>query len=156
MNRCQGNRARHAAASFAALAGLPIAISLSLALPVPSFAQTDAQSAAVPTMQRSVPRDVVLGRMVITAPPEILLNGKPDRLSPGSRIRNVQNMMVLSGGIVNQDLPIVYKRDATGLVHEVWVLTPEEYKKLGGVNTNDPLGVQQFFELLALIFGARR
>ncbi|MDP3618711.1 MAG: hypothetical protein Q8R63_02850, partial [Ramlibacter sp.] len=66
------------------------------------------------------------------------------------------NMMVLSGGIVNQDLPVVYKRDAAGLVHEVWMLTPEEYAKLGGVDVNDPLGIKQFFDLLAVIFGARR
>ncbi|MES2784204.1 MAG: hypothetical protein V4684_01980 [Pseudomonadota bacterium] len=156
MNRCQGNRASPVAASFAALAGLPIALSLALAAATPSFAQSTGQQPAFPTMQRSVPRDVVLGRMVITAPPEIMMNGKPDRLSPGSRIRNLQNMMVLSGSIVNQDLPVVYKRDAAGLVHEVWMLTPEEYAKLGGVDVNDPLGIKQFFDLLAVIFGARR
>jgi hypothetical protein len=144
MNRCHGKRARLAAALFAALAGLPFAL--------PSTANAQTQ----PTMQRVVPRDVVLGRMVVTQPPVILMNGKPDRLSPGSRIRNLQNMMVLSGGIVNQDLPVVYKRDPSGMVHEVWILSAEEYAKLGGVNVNDPLGVQQFAELLMLIFGARK
>ncbi|MEO8656083.1 MAG: hypothetical protein ABI409_18305, partial [Ramlibacter sp.] len=72
---------------------------------------------------REAPRDVKPGRMLITAPPEITLNGKPDRLSPGVRIRDLNNMMVLSGTLAGRDLPIVYRRDSAGLVHEAWILT---------------------------------
>ena len=140
MNRCYRIRARLAATAFAlALAGL------SSTLPITATAQ----------MTRTAPRDVLLGRMTVTAPPVIVLNGKVDRLSPGSRIRDLNNMLVLSGGIVNMDLPVVYKRDSAGLVHEVWILTAAEYAKLGGVNTGDPEGVVRFIELLTLIFGAR-
>lgn len=106
-------------------------------------------------MQRSAPKDVVLARMTVTAPPVVMLDGKPDRLSPGSRIRDLNNMLVLSGGIVGKQLPVVYKRDAAGLVHEVWVLTAEEYTKLGGVGSGAD-GHLRFAELLNLIFGARR
>ena len=144
MNRCYRIRARFVAAAFAA--GL---VGLSIALPPVAIAQT-------PTMQRSVPRDVLLGRMMVTAPPIILLNGQPDRLSPGSRIRDLNNMLLLSGSIVNREIPIVYKRDSAGLVHEVWALTNEEYAKLGGVNSGDPNGAQRFADLLALIFSLRR
>ena len=144
MNRCYRTRARFAAAAFAAaLAGL------SFALPPVAAAQTA-------TMQRSVPSDVKLGKMTVTAPPIIVLNGQPDRLSPGSRIRDLNNMLVLSASIVNREIPVVYKRDSAGLVHEVWALTNEEYAKLGGVNQGDPQGVVRFAELLALIFGLRR
>ena len=86
--------------------------------------------------------------------PRAALNGprgKPDRLSPGSRIRDLNNMLVLSGGLVGKTLPVVFRRDAAGLVHEVWILTPEEYSRLGGAT-----GGERFVELLALIFGARR
>lgn len=141
MNRCYKIRAGLTAAAFAALAGL--------ALTAPTVASAQG-------MQRTAPKDVVLGRMTVTAPPIVTLNGKPDRLSPGSRIRDLNNMQVLSGGIVDVDLPVVYKRDAAGLVHEVWILTAEEYRKLGGVNTGDPDGYLRFADLLLLIFGARR
>jgi hypothetical protein len=104
---------------------------------------------------RSAPKDVLLARMTVTAPPEITLDGKPDRLSPGSRIHDLNNMLVLSGGLAGKTLPVVYRRDAASLVHEVWQLTDAEYAKLGGAATGAN-GAQQFVEMLALIFGARR
>lgn len=103
---------------------------------------------------REVPKDVVRARLVVTAPPEVTLDKKPDRLSPGARIRGVNNLLVLSGGLVGQVLPVVYRRDAAGLVHEVWVLTPEEDDKLAAVDSSS--GFKRFNELLALIFGIRR
>jgi hypothetical protein len=106
-------------------------------------------------IQRSAPSDVVPGHLTVTAPPEITLDGKPDRLSPGARIRDLNNMQVLSGGLVGKTIPVVYRRDSVGLVHEVWQLTDAEYEKLGGAG-NGANGAQRFAELLALIFGARR
>ncbi|HWP10377.1 MAG TPA: hypothetical protein VNN06_01040, partial [Ramlibacter sp.] len=69
----------------------------------------------------------------------------------------LNNMLLLSGGIVGKNLPVVYRRDAAGLVHEAWVLTDEEYRKLGGVAaTPGADGYKIFAELLDVIFGARR
>ncbi|MDP3761607.1 MAG: hypothetical protein Q8R01_13950 [Ramlibacter sp.] len=106
-------------------------------------------------IRREAPKDVVLGKMVVTAPPQVTMDGKPDQLSPGSRIRDLNNMIVLSGGLAGKALPVVYKRDAAGLVHEVWILTEAEYTKLGGTGSGAD-GYKRFIELLALIFGARR
>lgn len=141
MNRCNPLRARLLLAASMALAGL-------------SF--TYISNAQAQGIQRSAPKDVVLGQLTVTTPPQVTLDGKPDRLSPGSRIRDLNNMLVLSGGIAGQTLPVVYRRDAAGLVHEVWILTADEYRKLGGVASGSPDGYQRFNELLALIFGARR
>jgi hypothetical protein len=105
-------------------------------------------------LRREAPKDVVLGQMVVTAPPEVTMDGKPDRLSPGARIRDLNNMLVLSGGLVGKQLPVVYRRDGSGLVHEVWLLTPDEYRKLGGAGSGAD-GYLRFAELLSLIFGAR-
>ena len=105
---------------------------------------------------REAPKDVKPGRMVVSLPPVITMDGKPDRLSPGSRIRDTNNMLVLSGALAGLSVPVVYRRDSAGLVHEVWLLTAEEYKQLSGVSTTGSQGVQAFIELLALIFGARR
>lgn len=66
------------------------------------------------------------GVLRVTAPPEILLNGKPARLSPGSRIRGTNNLMVMSGTLVGQDLKVRYTLEPLGLVHEVWILTARE------------------------------
>ena len=141
MNRCIESPVRAALLACAALT---------------SFASIPFSDATAQGFVREAPKDVVRGRMVVTAPPEVTLDGKPDRLSPGSRIRGLNNLLMLSGTIVGQDLPVVYRRDAAGLIHEAWVLTPQEYAKLGGTNTDSASGYQRFNELLALIFGLRR
>ena len=114
-----------------------------------------AGAACAQGLERSAPKDVTLGRLTVTAPPEITVDGKADRLSPGARIRDLNNMLVLSAGIVGKDLPVVYRRDGAGLVHEVWQLTEAEYSKLGGAGSGTE-GAQRFAQLLAVIFGARR
>jgi hypothetical protein len=140
MNRCFKSRARVALLAFAAFAGLCFII-----LP-PVAAQG---------IQREAPKDVVLGQLAVIAPPDITIDGKPDRLSPGSRIRDLNNLVVLSGNLAGQTVPVVYRRDAAGLVHEAWILTPEEYARLGGAGSGAD-GQKRFTELLSLIFGARR
>ena len=142
MNRCNKMLARLLLAASAALAGLFL---------------TFADTAVAQGIERSAPKDVVLGRMLVTAPPQITMDGKPEQLSPGSRIRDLNNMLVLSGGIAGKDLPVVYRRDAAGLVHEVWMLTDDEYRKLGGASAAGSAdGYKRFGELLDIIFGARR
>jgi hypothetical protein len=75
---------------------------------------------------RPFPPTAERGSMVVTYPPVIQLNGKPDRLSPGSRIRGQNNMLVLSGSIVGQNLLVNFVRNPTGEVQDVWVLTAAE------------------------------
>ena len=139
MKRCFESRVGTALLACAALAGLLILTS---------------PDVAAQGIIRETPKDVVPARLVVTAPPIVTLDGKPDRLSPGSRIRSLNNMLVLSGTVVGQNLPVVYRRDSAGLVHEVWILTPEEYEKLASADT--PSGIQAFNQLLTLIFGTRR
>jgi hypothetical protein len=74
--------------------------------------------------------------MVITNPPELVMNGRPERLSPGARIRNANNMLVLSGALVGQNLLVNFVREPNGMVHEVWILTPDEARQVlptGGI-----------------------
>ena len=107
-------------------------------------------------LTREAPRDVTPAIIAIGhTPPDITVNGKPDRLSPGSRIRDVNNMLVLSGSLAGKSVYTVYKRDAAGLVHEVWMLTAAEYEKLGGTDQGSPEGYKRFYEFLNLIFAAR-
>jgi hypothetical protein len=138
MNRCHSMRARLALAAFLSLGFFG--------------ATAPALSRAQESIRREAPKDVVLGQMTVVAPPVIRIDGKDDRLSPGVRIRDLRNMLVLSGSLAGSTVPVVYKRDMTGLVHEVWILTSDEYARLGGAGSD----AQKFVELLAAIFGARQ
>ena len=55
----------------------------------------------------------------------------------------------------NQKLYTVYRRDPAGFVHEVWLLTADEYRKIGGTDAGNPEGYKRFIELLNLIWAAR-
>jgi hypothetical protein len=139
MNRCTGSRR---GATFALVAGFLL-----------FFFSTFASAQGI---RREAPKDVLPGLMAVVAPPQITIDGKPDQLSPGSRIRDLNNMVVLSGSLAGKTVPVVYRRDAAGLVHEAWILTGDEYARLGGLGpVSTPDGYQRFSELLALIFGVR-
>ena len=75
---------------------------------------------------RPFPAHALRGTLVVLQPPEIALNDKAARLSPGSRIRGENNMLVLSGALVGQKLVVHYTLESHGLVHDVWILTPDE------------------------------
>ncbi len=75
---------------------------------------------------RNFPAAALRGEIVITQPPELRLNGQPARLAPGARLRGPDNMMLLSGSVVNQRLLVHYTYDLTGHLLDVWVLNPAE------------------------------
>jgi hypothetical protein len=77
-------------------------------------------------LQRNFPATALRGELRLTQPPEALLNNRPARLAPGSRIRGADNMLVMSGAIVGAPLLVHYTLDPGGLVLDVWVLTPAE------------------------------
>jgi hypothetical protein len=86
--------------------------------------------AALPAQaQRLFERNALRGELVIKAPPEVLLNGKAARLTPGARIRNANNMLQLSGSLLEQKLLVNYRLDGQGQLHEVWILSPAEAAK---------------------------
>ena len=101
-----------------------LAASASLA-PLPASAQSAEFKPAV----RQFPAAARRGEMVVLAPPSISLDGKEDRLSVGSRIRDANNMLVMSGTLVNQKLVVNYTRESAGNVHEVWILNSEEARE---------------------------
>lgn len=86
------------------------------------------------TTIRPFPAKSQLGTMVITQPPDLLLDGKSERLSPGARIRGTNNMLVMSGTLVGQELLVVYMREPMGLIHQVWILNEAE-AQLARANT---------------------
>ncbi len=84
---------------------------------------------AAAQMPRNFPATALRGALVVTQPPAVLLNGSPARLAPGSRIRGQNNLLVVSGALIGQRLVVDYTIDISGLVMDVWVLTPQEAAK---------------------------
>ena len=99
---------------------LALALTTLLACSVPASAQT---------LMRQFPAVALRGTLEVTQPPEVLINGQPARLSPGSRIRGENNLLQMSGALVGQPLLVNYTRDSLGNVHLVWILSAEEAKK---------------------------
>ena len=87
---------------------------------------TLASAQAQDIIRQTIPGHAKLGIMQVTLPPEVLIDGKVDRLSPGARIRAENNMMVMSGALSGQSLLVAYVREPQGLLHEVWILNAAE------------------------------
>ena len=94
---------------------------MSLLVSVVTLAPASAQD-----LVRQFPAAAKRGTLEVTQPPNIVINGVPERLSPGARIKNPNNMIVLSGSLMGQALLVNYLRDPQGQVHEVWLLSPAE------------------------------
>jgi len=75
---------------------------------------------------RQFPGNALRGELVVTQPPEVLVNRGPARLAPGARIRGTDNLLQLSGTLVGLRLPVHYTLDLNGQLRDVWVLTPQE------------------------------
>jgi hypothetical protein len=92
---------------------LTAAATLALAVPALVCAQM-----VRPIDLKSLRGDVVFGQA-----PDLTLNGQAVRLAPGARIRDTQNMLVLSAGLTGQKRTVNYTLDPYGLLMNVWLLT---------------------------------
>jgi hypothetical protein len=119
-------------------------VSLALACSASVLAQ-DQLSAPLPVNEnvqlgvpglRKFPDKALRGKMKVVQTPVILIDGKPERLSPGSRIRDTQQRLVMSASITNVELTVNFVRNPMGEVHEVWILTDAEARQK--IKTNTP------------------
>jgi len=114
------NRCLQSASLRCRTIGLAFALGTALAFVCASAQTADPQR--IPPISAKAQRGVLR----VLAPPDVLMDGQPARLAPGARIRDRNNLMVVSGALLGQDLVVRYTRDTLGLVHEVWVLTANE------------------------------
>jgi hypothetical protein len=76
---------------------------------------------------RAFPQNTLRGAMVFRDDGQVQLNGQVVPLSPGSRVRDQRNMIVLAGSLVGARLLVNYTLDiGGGQVRDVGVLRPEE------------------------------
>ncbi|MBL8359890.1 MAG: hypothetical protein JNN18_05300 [Rubrivivax sp.] len=83
-------------------------------------------SPAMAQVQRNFPATALRGELVVLQPPEVLLNGKPARLAPGARIRDMGNVLVMSGALQKLKLPVNYTLEHHGMLLDIWVLRDDE------------------------------
>jgi len=83
---------------------------------------------ALAQVQRNFPQNALRGTVIFGQPPVIALNGEVTHLSPGARVRDFNNMIVMTGQLIDLKAVVNYTIDASGQVHDVWILRPEEVK----------------------------
>jgi hypothetical protein len=105
---------------------LALILAASSASPAVMLAQTSINQQLQGQNLRKFPDNAMRGTLQVGAPPQVLLNGKPAELAPGSRIFNEQNMLLLSASIGGNKYLVNYTLDLYGQVKDVWILTPEE------------------------------
>ncbi|HEY2256173.1 MAG TPA: hypothetical protein VGI11_11085 [Variovorax sp.] len=123
MNRCKAISRILFLTAFAALLA-PAAFFVT-----PAAAQTE----TIPQTQneaanggRTFPVGTLRGSFMVVNAPQIELDGNAEQLAPGARILSADRMLVMPAAITGQKLLVNYRRDAAGMVHEVWILTPGE------------------------------
>jgi hypothetical protein len=81
---------------------------------------------AAAQVSRNFPQNALRGEIAFGYPPEVAVNGQAARLSPGSRIRGLNNMLELSGTLAGARATVNYTVDDGGQIRDVWILRPEE------------------------------
>ncbi len=107
------------AAALSLRAALPCACAALLLAGLAGVARADAV--------RAFPVTALRGRLEVVTPPAVQLDGRPDQLAMGARIRDTRNLFVTSGTLATGETHLVnYTRNPGGQIGEVWLLTPEE------------------------------
>ena len=76
--------------------------------------------------ERNFPQTAMRGDMKAFEYPAMKIGERAYRLSPGSRIYNRQNLIIMPVAVQNTPTPIMYMLDTRGDLSQVWLLTPTE------------------------------
>ena len=94
------------------------------------MAQTQALAQAQPgppVGHRSFPAHALRGELMLGAAPLAQLNGQPERLAPGARIRGEDNLLRLPTQLAGPLWLVHYTREpSSGLLMDVWILNRAE------------------------------
>ncbi|OYU27807.1 MAG: hypothetical protein CFE41_08625 [Burkholderiales bacterium PBB2] len=95
---------------------LAAGVSLALSAPYVAHAQT----------HRQFSPQTLRGEFQLVQTPDVLLNGQPARLSPGTRVYGPNNLLQQPASLAGQKLTVHYTVAPDGQVLDVWVLNPVE------------------------------
>lgn len=94
---------------------------------LPAQAQTAPAVTATAAGTRNFPPAALRGKLVIGTMPEVTLNGKAMRTTPGFRLFSTEGRLVMAHTVAGQNLLVNYVIEpSTQWLHTAWVLTPEE------------------------------
>ncbi len=77
---------------------------------------------------RSIPEDARVGEIRHLQEMVVEIDGAAQQLAPGAQIRDTSNRLILPTAIP-PGTRVKYLVDASGQVHRVWILTPEEAQR---------------------------
>jgi hypothetical protein len=98
-----------------------------------------AASVQAQSLVRRFPDQALRGSFQVVQWPDVLVDGKPERMSPGSRVYGQMNTSLLSSQLPAGTYLVNYTREIHGMIHQVWILTEaeaaEKRKTAGGTPT---------------------
>jgi hypothetical protein len=80
--------------------------------------------------ERNFPEQARRGDMNAFDYPSMKIGDKVYRLSPGSRIFNQSNLIIMPASLEIQDAPVMYMLDTRGNLSSIWLLTGEEAARI--------------------------
>lgn len=80
--------------------------------------------------ERTFPEQAQRGDLKAYAYPSMKIGDNVYRLSPGSRIFNQQNLIIMPASLQVQTAPVMYMLDTSGDLSRIWLLTGEEAARL--------------------------
>ncbi len=75
---------------------------------------------------RDFPAKALRGTLVVVQPPNVTMDDRATRLSPGARIYNTNNSLVMSSSLLNKEVVVNYTLDLRDQIQNVWILTEAE------------------------------
>jgi hypothetical protein len=74
---------------------------------------------------RDLPRDARFGKLTAFSYPYASIGGKALRMSPGAKIYNEQNLIIMPAAM-RQQAKVLYRLDTAGSLSAIWLLTERE------------------------------
>jgi len=75
---------------------------------------------------RTFPQNAQRGTISGNVFPQVLINNQIQRLAPGAKILNEQNLIIMPSTLFNKVYIVNFTFDRQGLIDRVWILTNEE------------------------------
>lgn len=117
----------HRCFPFPFLRALAGSLVLLAAAALPTQAQPVPAVTAATAGTRNFPPDARRGKLVIGTMPEVKLDGKAMRTTPGFRLFSTEGRLIMAHTVAGQNLLVNYVIEpSTQWLHTAWVLTPEE------------------------------
>jgi hypothetical protein len=89
-----------------------------------------AAAATVALAQRTFPQNAVRGELKAYEYPDMRIGSKDLRLTPGTRIYNEHNLIVMPASLASRKAPLMYTLDFSGNLGEIWLLSAEEARSI--------------------------